>query len=125
MSDATVDQVLPCRRGLPADPVLQLAAGSVTDLGAFAVPALTTVLVARANPMRVALYLLPVEITGTFQMSPFPDPPISLYQYRATNPGPVAWHCRDYPGITQGEWWLTSERADTYRLFEYTLQPWW
>lgn len=118
------DSPAPLRPGLPLDPVLQLWAGEsrrlpdVTWTGGAADP------VAPANPMRVCLVTQQSAGAGQYALSPGPGP-VALTASPVHGPGPVSMHCRDYPGLTQGEWVGTGMLGTTIAVWEYQLLSQW
>ena len=114
----------PVRRGLPVDPVLQLYAGEFRPLPTVATPGGTWVQIAPANPNRVALYVQ--TLPALVFLAPEPEPTAVDVSRTPTVPSaPIVLHCRDYPGMTQGEWWALTVAVQDVRVWEYALLPHW
>lgn len=114
----------PTRRGIPADPVLQLYAGELRRLPDVVVSGAGWSQICVANPARVCLYVQSRDGSTEWRLAVDPLAPLTL----ALSTGsqlPLDIHCRDYPGMTQSQWFALGGIATTLSVWEYTLQPWW
>ena len=124
MSPSPPQVVLPVRRGIPVDPVTQLAAGELRRLPDVTTTIAGWVLCAPANPERICLYVASWPAAGNWWVAPAPVTTSALVGSVPTQ-FPIAIHCRDYPGMTQSEWYVSGTAVLTVSVWEYVLQPWW
>ncbi len=108
------------RPGLPLDPQLQLDRGELSAPVDIVVPVSGLIQALAARPLRVALYVAPVVTGGAWSLWPG-QPPAGAVGATSLVSVPMYLHCRDYPGLVQGEWWVLAGFSDRIRVWEYFL----
>lgn len=122
--DKPSPEVMPLRPGIPLDPILQLWGGNLQPLPPVTLTGGTADPLCLPNPNRVALYLWSINGTGEWTIAPGPGPVVIPTDItRASTP--VVVHCRDFPGMTQGDWVISGMAGNEVGVAEYVLQPWW
>lgn len=108
------------RPGLPLDPLLQLGMGEFRTIGVVTWTGGTRDPVAVANPLRVALYLVPLSGSGNYVVGPAGNDVFKPAGWTA-DALPNVIHCRDYPGMVQGEWIGSGMVGTSISVYEYVL----
>ena len=114
----------PSRVGLPLDPVLQLWAGDAKRAQNITVGASGEAQLCTVDPMRLVLMVLPLGTNIFFNISPSRGLPLGT-TLNTRSGVPFVFHCRDYPGFTQGEWYVQAGNGDEFAVWEYTLSDRW
>lgn len=108
------------RPGLPLDPLLQLVRGSLSSARTVTQAGAGGELAWTPNPLRVAVYVVPVAVAATWVVSPLPSGYVPV-AVREQTFAPVAIHVRDFPGMPQTELYLCGTVGDQWAVWDYTL----
>lgn len=121
MSSSATIATLPVRESILADPSGQIMRTVTRRFAGLVGAGATPVLIAPANPTRMALFVQAETLDPVF-VSPFPSAPAVLPLAGADTRVPVLIHAAAYPGLVQGEWWAVTTLGATLMVYETYVQ---
>jgi len=114
------DKPVSVRPGIPLDPIAQLERGELRPIGIVVWSGGNSDQVAVANPLRVALYIVPQFGAGQYVIGP-EGCQIQPSASWLSGPLPTVVHVRDFPGMVQGAWIGSGMVGTSVYVYEYTL----